>query len=227
MITVVCFLWVDPEDRYAGRVTYTAQHVNVLRSMLERHFTVTHRLVCVTDTPEGIDERVAIAKPDPRLHPQDGGQGGRRFPKLSIFREDAATWLGGERLLMLDLDMVITGNINHLVNRDEPLVLLRNPNRTRRGWNSSIVLLDAASHSEIYEDFDPDTTPEEIGQATDQGWIRRRVPRSTPSWKPEDVGVVNFEGKDWTPPDHARLVLLTGKFDPATRGEPWVKEHWR
>ncbi len=43
-----------------GTRVFTSEHVNVLRSMIERHYPEPHTLICITDDPSGLDPRIEV-----------------------------------------------------------------------------------------------------------------------------------------------------------------------
>jgi hypothetical protein len=156
---------------------------------------------------------------------------GKRFPKLSLFRRDAAQWLG-ERVLYLDLDCVIVGSLDPIVARDEPLVLWRNPHFGERPqwapYNSSQILLTAGCRPDIHEAFDPALgVPQWDGD--DQDWLSAHVPRDNPHWD-HTHGVWNQSQIPGARlPAGARVVHFPGRRDPASpevqRRHPWIREH--
>lgn len=219
-ITVVCFLWrpSDPNDRSFG-----AEHVNVMHSMLQRNLTIPHKVVCVTDMPEGVRPEVRCVPLDERLvGPKLEWQ---RFHKLAVWRKDAAEWLGGTRLLLMDLDQVIVDSIDPLVDRNEPVVMWHKwrPKRRKMVYSTSMTLLDAGCRPEVYETFDPQNPPYAGG---DQAWVVRAMRDKPAAWA-ENEGIVNFVKHESRPPKGARVVVLSAGRDPANRPESWVKEYWR
>lgn len=228
MVTVVTFLWYDPDGRYNRLYTYGPDHVNRMRSMLSRHLNMPHEMVCVTDIPQGLH-------PDVRVVPLDRSLIGgpqARYPKLMAWHPDAALWFG-PRILLLDLDTVIVRDIAPIVDRPEPVVLWRNsswgkPGRTR--YNTSIALLDAGARPDIWRAFsrgdhaarhDQELVSSVVG--TDPGG----------SWGfNDDDGI--YKARDMKAgalPRGCRVVTFAGKQDPSERRTrkrfPWIAEHWR
>jgi len=92
MITVACVYWGNK---------FPVEYVHNLKSMVERNTTVKNRFVCLSDKPvDGVETR--ILKPG-----YDGW-----WNKLQLFDLGAAL---GERVVYLDLDTLITGNIDWLL----------------------------------------------------------------------------------------------------------------
>ena len=55
-LTVVTWKWSVP----GYRSDFCAEHVNVLRRMVARHYSRPHRFCCVTNEPEGLDPQVEV-----------------------------------------------------------------------------------------------------------------------------------------------------------------------
>lgn len=245
MLTVVCFKWFDPNGQYNHRFLYTFEHVNRLARMVSRNLALPHEFVCITDDAAGLDASI-------RVVPIDRGlllEAGYRYPKLMIFRPDAGDWLG-RRILMLDLDTVIVAPLDPLVSRPEPLVLWQDPSwqpsAAQGRYNTSIVLLTAGSHPDVWTGFDTRMGPADSRRKhSDQAWIWQVLGDGLPVWTQAD-GVLSFRkhvmrrtlfrkiGKPfWRTrlPRHAKIVFLHGGRDPASRKFQnhhfWIYKHWR
>jgi hypothetical protein len=247
MLTVACFKWFDRNGRYNDRFLYTAEHVNRLRRMVDRHLSTPHDFVCITDDAGGLDAGI-------RSIPLARGfveRVGHRYPKLMIFRPDAGTWLG-DRILMLDLDTVIVGPLDPLLDRASDFVAWQEPDWGKPGrgkYNSSMVLLKAGSHPEVWNRFEErNAGTSGAGGAkmfSDQGWIAEVLGERYPVWTRDD-GVLSFKldiarrslftrRRDLTLPTrlppHARIVFFHGGIDPSApafrAAHPWIGEHLR
>lgn len=204
MITVVTFLW-PPK--------YGPGHVNAVANMFAAHLAVPHRLVCVTQNGAGIDPRIRIVSPDPAL-PDD-----KRYRKLMLFRRDAATVFGGDRLLYVDLDVTAVGDLTPLVERSEDFVIWRDPLHESEAYiyNSSLILLTAGCRPQVYEKFNVATSPAAtrlVGLAgSDQAWIGHVLGPGEAVWTRDD-GVLGWKtdllkGNAW--PASARLIVNHGR----------------
>lgn len=228
-LAVVCFLWDDRRGRYRGVYQYGVEHVRRLRDMLDRHLSQPHRLVCVTDQgPEDLPDGVSHVSLD--MAPQGG-----RWPKLTAFRPDAAELFGADRLMVTDLDNVVVGPLDPLVERTEPLVLIANDRhgqRHQQRYNTPLMLLDAGAAPEVWETFDPERVPDLSHIAgTDQWWVSHSVNGvATWPWGSESGIYRDPQIKGRLPRD-ARVVCFQGPRDPSMvsvqRTQPWIKEHWR
>jgi hypothetical protein len=243
-LTVCCFLWHDPQAKNAAIYTYTVDHVRVLRRMVARHLAQPHRFVCVTDLPgipATMDEPAVATVPIDWCHHVPGA----RFVKLQLFRPDGGgIALPGARILYLDLDTVITGALDPLVDDDAPLRLWRNPNfkpgNRRAFYNTSILFLEAGVRPDIWAKFDKTSSPAMLAQkvgGTDQAWVSHRVDDTCPHWTNAD-GIYGagrlldiVPGVQTTLPANARIVFFPGRREPSMPAiqelHPWIQDHRR
>lgn len=235
MLNVVYFLWYDPKGRCNHIYTYSAEDVNILRRQVDRHLSVPHEHVCVTDNGAGLDSDIRVVPLDrSRLLP------GTRFAKLMVFGPDAGKI--GSRMLTLDLDTVVVGELDSLVQRDEPLVLWRNPNfgiPKRARFNTSMMLLSAGCRPDLWNDFDPAKTPGLLRKkwgGTDQAWISEQTSPDNPYWDASHGVYGAGRLGDYKPeqcttvlPENARVVFFPGKRVPGMASQlerhPWIAEH--
>ena len=226
MLTVACMFWRDPKKRH-GDVCgqYMPAHVGALRSMVAKHLSLPHEFVCITD------EKLHCSQM--RTVPFDRSlfRHGKRFPKISLFRRDAGEWLS-PRIFYIDLDCVITGSLDDIVSRAEPLVLWRNPGYGRKAqwapFNTSMILMDAGCRPDIHESFDPAVGVPQWDH-DDQDWVSAHVPRDNPYWD-HTHGVWN---QSQIPgirlPAGARIVHFPGRRDPSMQEmqdrHPWIRAH--
>jgi hypothetical protein len=242
LLTFVTFKW-HPAPGY--RSSYGPAQVNTLRRMVARHYAAPHRFVCVTDDAAGLDDDVTAVPlwDDYANLPNPSFRGGPScFRRLKLFSRDIGAVLG-DRIVHMDLDIVITGDLRPLLDRPEPFVAWRNPN-PKWPLNGSFFMLTAGAHPEVWEDFDPDLSPAIADAAgcrgSDQGWMSFVLGRQQPTWGPEH-GVWSWQDEiarrgrigraPFKLPAGARVVVFHGPLDPwhpsAPRMAPWIREHYR
>lgn len=234
MLSVVAFKWKPP----AGyRSTFGPETVNVLRRMVARHYHAPHRFLCVTDDPAGLDPEIDIVPlwsdfatvPSPH-----GGHNPSCYRRLKAFSAEIAA-VFGERFVWLDLDTVIVADLAPLFDRPEDFVIWGETDR-RSWYNGSMCLMTAGARRQVYDDFDPKTSPKRAKQAgrfgSDQGWISYRLGPGEATWGRED-GVYSYRvhvaPNGNRLPANARIVMFHGKVDPWDhRGQSvgWIREHW-
>lgn len=240
MLRIVTWLW----QKQGYRSQFAATHVNTLRNMIERNYPHPHEVVCVTDIPKGIDARVRIvpAWNDYATVPSPyGAHQPSCYRRLRAFHPDIAT-VFGDRFVSIDLDTVIVGDMTPIWNRQEDFVAWGETN-PKSFYNGSMFLLRSGSRPQVWEQFDPKTSPKQAMQAgrfgSDQGWLSFCLGKGEPTWTTAD-GVYSFN-IHLRPPKHssqpskplptdARVVFFHGSVDPwssEAQRLPWVKEHYQ
>ena len=140
----------------------------------------------------------------------------------------------GDRIVLVDLDVVITGPLDELFDRDEDFVILQGANAANPcPYNGSLQMLRAGKHEDVWKDF----SLKNAGMVPhyefpdDQAWLAARIPNAA-GWKagPES-GVYAFQKPGWPKgdelPKDARLVAFPGWRDPSKfRNLAWVQRHW-
>src|SRR5262245_2067424 len=144
---VICTWWWGEK--------YPLSYLQRLRAALTRNLKQPHRLLCMTERerrfvlPQGV-ERHAIK--DPALTKFRGC-----FARLRLFDPGWQHNRGietGDRVVCLDLDLVITGGLDDVLSRSEPLVVLTGVNMANPcPYNCSIFSFAAGAHPELWQDF--------------------------------------------------------------------------
>jgi hypothetical protein len=233
-LTVTCFYWQDNQRR--RDYSFDPVHILILRDMVDRHLTVPHRFVCVTN--EKIDDIDTIPLNKEKHVP------GTVFARL--YQRSPDYPIKG-RILNLDIDMVITGSLDKLVDRDEPSVWWRNPNYSSGGasrafYQTSVQLFTQGANQELWDDFDPVKTPKWVNRrfgGAEQAWVSERLPWTEPYWDERD-GIYGAgrlfhgepdKGVTTELPDNACIVSFPGNRMPDQPEiqalHPWIKEHYR
>lgn len=235
MLRVVTFLWDDPARQRS--YTFDESHVLTLRNMVQRHLSVPHEFVCVTDR---FIEGIRCVPLDNRTHVP--GTCGR---KLTVWAPDAKERIG-ERILALDLDIAVVGDITPLVSRFEDVVLFRNPNfsieRRRAFYQGSVQLLTAGSRPRVWNEIFKPGALERVNRrfgGFEQAWLSEVLPWTESVWTSEDgiygagrLGDMNPESMVETElPANARIVVLPGNRAPhqpeVQAKHPWLAEHYQ
>lgn len=246
-LAVVTWLW--RQDGYHTR--FGPEHVNVLRDAVARGYDRPHRFVCVTDDPTGLAAGVEVVSLGDYLAdlPNPCARNGPScYRRLRLFARDAAATFGAKRIVSLDLDTVVVGDLTPLWEGPDRLVLWRDPLFWNSLYNGSMVLLDAGVRPDVWEEFDPERSPRLAKAAglfgSDQAWISYRLGVGVPTWGRED-GVYSFRLLDdprlrercyldlptqTDLPAGARIVFFHGRsnpWDPEVRDRyPWVRDHY-
>lgn len=236
-MTFVTWLW-RPHPRYRSQFSF--EHVNVLASMVRRHYAKPHRFLCVTDIPKGIDTTsVEIVKAwnDFETLQSPHGSTARQpscYRRLRAFHPGIGS-VFGDRFVSIDLDTVIVGDITSLFDRPEDFVIWKEQD-PRSFYNGSMYVLRAGSRPKVWTEFDPKRSPQKARAAgrfgSDQGWLSYCLGPGEATWSTAD-GVysyrIDIEPNGGELPADARIVNFHGGTDPwAPRAMrlPWVKEHY-
>jgi hypothetical protein len=231
-LPIVTFKW-------QGHIPYFAHDVNIWGAMVDRHLKRDHELVLITDDGAGVDGailQIPIWK--------DHFEHGRDWHRVKLFSEEMADIIG-PRFVVMDLDTVITGALDPLLDNDHPFMAWRDPNRDQ--YCTALFMMDAGAWPHVWEMFDPERAIQlrqrGVFGGYDQAWISHALP-GQPRWTAED-GVLSFRvdllkgyglaeagqtGADRLPPG-ARIINFHGKHNPRDANVqaacPWVPEHWR
>ena len=230
--TVLTWLWKQESEK--TRLQYTAEHVNVWASMLRRNITVPYELACVTDMPEGIDSKVRII-PLPEFEQVDNKnwQADKGLPqcyrRLDMYRKDAAKTYG-KRILCLDLDVVVTGNIDHIVSADVDFAMTLGT-AGHRPYNGSLQMLKAGARPQVIERFLPEAAVAASAMyvGSDQAWLTYCL-GWTERYFGTQHGVHFYKKKSTELPDDCRMMFFAGKINPwdyQLHRLDWVAEYYK
>jgi hypothetical protein len=231
VLTFVCFKWapIPTGFQLPSACKYTARHVNILRNMLERHVHVKHRLICVTDDPSGVDERVKIVPLWDRCRELGGC-----YNRLWVFSKGAQR-LFGKRFVCIDLDVVLVNDCTDLFTRKDDFIINAYnpavPGENDQLYNGGMFMMTAGARASVWDRFDPGTTPAKLQAdprviGSDQAWIRLHLGRNEARWTNAD-GVYEARQVRHSLPWNARLILFAGKRDPSLYPYPWIAGHWK
>ena len=233
---MVCWLW-RAHERY--RTQFKAEHVNALKRMVRRHLHIPHEFVCITNMPKGIDKDVRIV--DLWKGPNVPGMAPHRpncYVRLRAYAPEMREIIG-PRFISLDLDAVICNDITPLLTRPEEFVSWgRTAARTH--YNGSMWMMTAGARRQVWEQFDPRTTPVETRKArmtgSDQAAVSYILGPGEALWTEED-GVYSYRNhfanahqSKWPKPEDLRIVFFHGHKKPWDRDvqarHAWVRQNY-
>lgn len=218
VLNVVCCLWGDWPSKGWG-----PEYVARLKRGVERNLTVPHRFICFADdvsrVPEGIEAR-------PLISPSWAGC----LPKLYVYSPQAR--LQG-RVLLFDLDNVITGSLDDMASFDGPMAVraaLPMYDQGERVADGDMIGFEAGSKTaqKLWDKFASDPN----GAALSTGGRERFFIRETVEpdlWQDIVPGQV-FSYKQHCKvklPRNARIVSFHGNPRPHVVNHKWVREAWR
>lgn len=206
-----------------------------LFAALRRNLAQDFRSVLITDQTVngGADIVVPIADEDRALLDRPGC-----LVRMRMFDPDWQERIGasaGDRIVCIDVDAVITGQIDSLFDRDDEFVILQHVNTTNPcPFNGSLWMFRAGDRHDVFSDFSFEAYAERKVPVhsipDDQGWLHHKFPNAA-AWTPDD-GVYAFKKRGWGSagrrglPSNARIVAFPGR-DPGRYTEVgWIKRHW-
>jgi hypothetical protein len=197
LITVACVYYEGINVPYFSKC-YTPEWVDKLYRGVLRNYKKDFRFVCLTDKEYKFEERI------------------EQQPLWTTNWPTACQQLYGieaERLLLLGLDTIITGNLHAIFHYNGVLAVPRDPYRTESPCNAVVLCpsrIDIA-HSPAESDM-------RVLDRYPKDWLDDLFPGQIKSYK---VHVLKEGLGD------ARIVYFHGEPKPHVLDDPWVKEHWR
>lgn len=220
---------------------YGPGDVRRLQKAVARNLTVPHRFVVMTDDVASFANDANItALPLPlATHIPN-----TCFVRLFTFAPEAKAILG-DRVLRIDLDTIVVGNLDSLVRRNEDLVMWRNPtrwwmegrgeiaNETKYGfWCGGLLLHRTGTMPHLWSQFDPKNP-----QAKDDDHYLSDVIGSSCAYWDQMDGVYRYITNDaWrlsgvvtALPDNAKIVFFPGTEKPwlssVIARAPWITKY--
>lgn len=158
------------------------------------------------------------------------------FARLRAFDPDWQARQGineGDRIVCLDLDLIVTGSLDGLFHREEGFTILQGVNSSNPcPYNGSAWMLRAGYRPDVWSGFSLEAAEAVPFDSfpDDQAWFAHMMPDAG-AFGPE-TGVYAFQKPGWPKgnnlPRNARIVAFPGWRDPVGfQHLPWVQEHWR
>lgn len=233
MRSYVCFLWRN------GFRSYKPEHVNILANAIGYFDRDPHKFICVTDETEGFSPAVTVmpmpsaAKALGHLQAPQGKDFPASYRRMWCFSEEAKCL--GERIMLLDVDAMVVGDLRPLWKADadfvgwRPMSIWGRENRIGGGtW-----LLKTGTLTWLWDRFiaDPVKLIEEtraIGwNGSDQAILSRFLPGRYPTW-PQMCGIYGAQDGVFTwdlPPKDARIVHFNGSEKQWGQQKLWMRAY--
>lgn len=218
---------------------YSPEYVFKLKSMVSRHLQQEHKFICMTENPWQVKGVDTIPAPIPV--PDSWCKIGLFAPTLQIPK--------GEKILYLDLDVIITGSLDALIKgkleNAQPLTITDKetganindgiPQNSKDFWiaqdwrdpfNSSVMYWVHGEQTRIYSKFSASDMQRLSG---DQNLIAELVPTAQVFDKKDILSYkfsIGVKDKDEKP--KTKIVLFHGR--PKMTDLPnvnWIKEEWK
>lgn len=200
---------------------YNTTYVNRLARGLRRHLKQPYRFFVATPWEK---DRHLIKIPG-------------CFVRLRMFDPEWQRMNGlniGDRLVCIDLDTVITGELDGLFDRPETFVILQGANSSNPcPYNGSVMMLKVGCHREVWDEFSLEAVAKVkfFEFPDDQGWLWHMLPCAA-GWQCGRSGIYAYRKPGWPTtgdylPRDARMVVFPGSRDPMQiAGHDWVRKHW-
>lgn len=211
MLYVSCWLW--------GR-KYPFEYVERLRAGVARHLKADHEF--------------RVFSPDEGYEPLQAGC----FVRLRAFDpywQQAMAINPGDRIVCIDLDTVVTGELDPLFAGPEPFKILLGANASNPcRMNGSIWYVDAGHRPDVWSDFSLEAAAKisHFSFPDDQGWMDSKMPDAA-GWQVGPAsGIYAFCKPGWPKgdalPKNARIVAFPGWRDPSKFVHlDWVRSNWK
>lgn len=213
----VCWLWRG-KGFWKRTARYDEGHVATLASMLSRHGD--HELICVQDG--GFDIPGSIIMPDEVNALPD------YLPKLWGWSPQFHDLIG-ERFASIDLDVVVTGDLEPLLTINEPFVIW---DRARlEPYNTSLFALKPGYRNDVWTTLSPEKLAWARKRAAywtgDQSWVAHVLGPDEPTFG-EAEGVIQYRPSKHrdTPPEGMKAAFLCGPYEPRSESEhsTWMRK---
>lgn len=242
MVNIVCLKW--------GKV-YGPHYVNRLYRGVARNLTLPFRFVCFTDDPSEVEAPVeCLPLPAMTLPP---GYENSAFRKIGLFAPTLEDLTG--TTLFLDLDVVITGNMDCFFEFDAPFAIIHNWLEWRktilrarpRIGNSSVFRFNIGEQAHVLDDFHAHPHDAIHGYPTEQAYMSDKV-GSLAFWPEEWCRSFKRHCVPGAPfnlirppriPEDARIIVFHGRPNPdeaaaghsagwrkSTLPAPWIDQFW-
>jgi hypothetical protein len=213
-LTVAC-VWVK------ANVPYSAEYVTKLHGMVRRHLARPFRFVCLTDRPAALPVWVDVIT----IEPHRGLFGW--WSKIELFNQ--AHHFSG-RMLYLDLDVLVVGDLDMIVDYPAEFALLPHAGTFNgkdglavvKRFNSSVMVWDAGTQNHVYDTWTPGVADILWG---DQDHIGLQCPQAAimpARWFPR---LSDFRWPD-VPVDAKVLLTKKPKNTVAAKTMPGFAEAW-
>jgi len=207
--SIICFKW--------GK--WPIEYVYKLNNMLERNITVPYSFYCFTDRHIPGINNIEI--------PAEVVAWKRNFTKFFVYSEDNP--LSG-RIIMTDLDTVITGNIDHLIQYDGSWCGIRPMNnrfKTHRG--GGLVSFRKEDHVWLYRDVADNIKRYSTKYQGNERFVYQQWFAESDTWQdlyPGSIASYKYDILKGNGID-APFIAFHGRPRPHEVAHPIVKEHWK
>jgi hypothetical protein len=217
---IICFYWRG--DRWNEDSDLSSVYVNNLYRGVKKFANQSFQFVCFTnETILGLDSGI-----ETREFPIHSSKG--VLPRLYMFSKDAG--LFGHQVLCLDLDLVITGRLDTLMNY-RGLFCTRASFQDPTKVDGDIMSFWANRTNEMlfWDSFLKDIEGvEEYTQGQERKWMQLIAGDWADRWiTPGEIVSYRRHARDWEEvPKGVSIVSFHGRPKPHQITKKWLKEYW-
>lgn len=203
---------------------------------IRRNLRQPHKTVLITDHPEdnpGFDIICPIDADDDDLLKRPGC-----LVRMRMFDAGWQKRIGakaGDRIVNIDIDTVVTGELDPLFDRDDQFTIMQGFQSTNPcPFNGSLWMLRAGERHDVFDDFSLDAYAARgvpyHSFPDDQGWLHYKF-QNAAAYTPND-GVYAMKKNGWGSagrrglPQGARIVAFPGRNPAKYADVPWIVKHW-
>lgn len=195
---------------WSGHRRYEPEHVNLIFLQLQKHCPGRFTLVAITDEIRGFLPGIEVIRTPSAALALSGLQTPEKMSFPSCYRRlwmfsKEATMLG-DRVMLIDVDLVFTADPSPLFDRHEDFVGWR-PRRTwgrETRFGGGIYLLRTGSKAKVWDSFDGEKSIARARQAglrgSDQAWMSYCLAGTEPSW-PKESGIYSVRDLTYSAKD--------------------------
>ncbi len=201
-ISVVCVKW---------GTLYNADYVNILQKNVEANLRLPHKFICYTDDATGLNKKIEVRKLPDNLKGW--------WNKLYLFSQEYES-----KVLYLDLDTILVGNIDKICNYNGEFAILRDFYRPD-GYGSGVMMWKNGFGKHIWNQYVEEGYPEIEGG--DQAFIEKAHPDADrlQTLFPGDFTSYKKHAREW-PKKGSKVVCFHGTPKPH-ECKGWVRDFWK
>jgi hypothetical protein len=217
MISVVCYMWQGPR-------VFLPEYANALARMVKHYLTIPHRFICVTDRLDGFSSDVEVMPmPDEAARvARFGSPMGAKFPasyrRLWSFSSEAKVL--GERVLLLDIDCLVVGDLGRLFRQEDDFVgwRVRSPRGLPPRFGGGTWLLRTGTCTQVWDEFiaNPKGAISAAHMAgymgSDQAWISYTLKDRPAFREPSGIYCAQDCRRFAKPPKPPKLLRVRGRW---------------
>ena len=221
MITVVSYKWGE---------RYDPRYWNILKKSVERNLSVHHRFIVICDNTNGLSPDIETIKMNMK---EDLFA---MWTKMTIFRPKPFGITG--RILLLDADTVITGNLDDLVDLEGDLYLY--PDWWHSAYAFAVTMMDEGCRPILWETFLNNVKGNIMRFGRDEFFIKKLCPNEKFFPKPwvrsYKAHSSTYKERKGELPMGCKFLCFHGKPDPhqilgnTVNGygpDPWIAHYWK